>query len=567
MKLFSSIPYNLLLLAAFTLCLAPTPANAAPDWLAIGDVGNADDPQPQGGFGGVDYDYAISRFETTNADYVAFLNAKASSDPLGLYNPSMGDDTSNPSTAGILRAGTPGSYVYTARAGFESKPVNFVSFFDAMRFANWIHNGEGNGDTETGAYTLLGGTATPSNGSTVQRNPGANVVVPAQDEWFKAAYYDGVAEAYYDFPMGTDDTPTCTSPTADPNTANCGNSIIRGVTPVSSYTGSASPYGTFDQGGNVQEWNENIVFAGGRAVRGGGWTGLTTPLRASGIGSWEPTVERSDIGFRLVLLDVEPSGGSQDVEEISISKVADRFDGELAYTFETCVLGSGILFAEVITPNGGNFGLAEPPFGSASIDDGRCFRDFSSDSTEFNQQYPNGEYVFSIFGDEVLDSKTVAFQDVEPGAYLEILRPSDGATVPANEDLIYEWMLVEKSNGVGCIAGMSCADEISVEITELASMTGATLIVDEELPLTATESVVPASELEVEALYIAEIGTSTGASIPNDTTDMGDPIQTVTSYEERNEVFVEVPELAEGQRLITALLTLAGLLGRRAGRM
>jgi hypothetical protein len=98
-------------------------------------------------------------------------------------------------------------------------------------------------------------------------------------------------------------------------------------------------------------------------------------------------------------------------------------------------------------------------------------------------------------------------------------------------------------------------------------MTGATLIVDEELPLTATESVVPASELEVEALYIAEIGTSTGASIPNDTTDMGDPIQTVTSYEERNEVFVEVPELAEGQRLITALLTLAGLLGRRAGRM
>ena len=39
-------------------------------------------------------------------------------------------------------------------------PVNYVDFYDALRFANWMNNGQGNGDTETGAYTLLGGTPT-----------------------------------------------------------------------------------------------------------------------------------------------------------------------------------------------------------------------------------------------------------------------------------------------------------------------------------------------------------------------------------------------------------------------
>jgi formylglycine-generating enzyme len=110
---------------------------------------------------------------------------------------------------GILRMGTPGSYTYVVKAGFEDDAVNFVTFFDAVRFANWIHNGEGSGDTETGAYTLLGGSATPSNGSTVERNPGAAVAVPSQDEWFKAAHYDAALGIYYDYPTGSDTPPDC----------------------------------------------------------------------------------------------------------------------------------------------------------------------------------------------------------------------------------------------------------------------------------------------------------------------------------------------------------------------
>ena len=38
-----------------------------------------------------------------------------------------------------------------------------------------MNNGQGTGDTETGAYTLLGGTAAPSNADTVTRNTGATI--------------------------------------------------------------------------------------------------------------------------------------------------------------------------------------------------------------------------------------------------------------------------------------------------------------------------------------------------------------------------------------------------------
>jgi hypothetical protein len=62
---------------------------------------------------------------------------------------------SNALVGGITRSGSDGSYTYTAKAGFENKPVTYVSFWDALRFANWLNNGQGGGDTETGAYAPL----------------------------------------------------------------------------------------------------------------------------------------------------------------------------------------------------------------------------------------------------------------------------------------------------------------------------------------------------------------------------------------------------------------------------
>ena len=60
--------------------------------------------------------------------------------------------------------------------------------------------------------------------------------------------------AAFDFPTGTDTETTCALPGATANTANCNYRLRDDVTDVGSYTGSPSPYGTFDQGGNMWEY-------------------------------------------------------------------------------------------------------------------------------------------------------------------------------------------------------------------------------------------------------------------------------------------------------------------------
>ena len=96
--------------------------------------------------------------------------------------------------AASAEAASAAAIAYTAKPNMGDKPVNFVSWYDAIRFANWLNNGQGDGDTETGAYTLLGGTPTPSNGSSITRNPGATWFLPSEDEWYKAAYYQPAAQ-------------------------------------------------------------------------------------------------------------------------------------------------------------------------------------------------------------------------------------------------------------------------------------------------------------------------------------------------------------------------------------
>jgi formylglycine-generating enzyme required for sulfatase activity len=171
-----------------------------------------------------------------------------------------------------------------------------------------MNNGQGAGDTETGAYTLLGGTATPSNGTSVTRNAGATIFLTSQDEWYKAAYYDPSSSSYLDYPAGSDEETTCATPTATANQANC-DLVVGDLTPVGSYPGSASPYGTFDQGGNVGEWNE----AGGdpspyRGVRGGQYGDEPNELAAAFQNADYPDRDGSGLGFRLAMIP-EPGTG------------------------------------------------------------------------------------------------------------------------------------------------------------------------------------------------------------------------------------------------------------------
>ena len=83
----------------------------------------------------------------------------------------------------------------------------YVSFFDAMRFTNWLHNGQGSGDTESGVYTIGSGTDEV-------RSASAKYWIPSEDEWYKAAYYDPNSGVYYDYPTGTDTAPYSDNPAA-----------------------------------------------------------------------------------------------------------------------------------------------------------------------------------------------------------------------------------------------------------------------------------------------------------------------------------------------------------------
>jgi len=279
------------------------------EFVPVGNSGNADDIHGDG-YGGVDYEYRISKYEVTAGQYAEFLNAVAKTDTYGLYNPSM---WSHSHGCKIQRTGSADNWTYDVAADWANRPVNFVSWGDAARFANWLDNGQltgvqNNTTTEDGSYFLDGAT---SNASllTVNRESDAVLAITSEDEWYKAAYYSGSSGTYYDYPTGTDVVPDNGNPGGDTgNTANyydgdqtVGDPYYR--TPVGQFDLSDSPYGTFDQGGNVWEWNEGIINTSYRGLRGGSFEfagyvdgyDLSVNVRSYN----EPTTESYNIGFRV----------------------------------------------------------------------------------------------------------------------------------------------------------------------------------------------------------------------------------------------------------------------------
>ncbi len=241
------------------------------DWAVVDNPGNAPDSRYNGiSVGSVDYIYEIGKYEVTAGQYTEFLNAVAKADPNGLYSTQMGNLSSF--GGNIMRTGSSPNFIYSVAADWANRPVNYVSFWDAARFTNWLQNGQptgpqGPGTTEDGAYRNVG------NQIAFARQPGPRFVIPTENEWYKAAYHDknvGLAASYFDYPTGTNSVPG-TDATEATNAGNNANYRIDfGVyalgppyyrTEVGEYQLSDSPYGTFDQGGNVWEWNETMAIS------------------------------------------------------------------------------------------------------------------------------------------------------------------------------------------------------------------------------------------------------------------------------------------------------------------
>ena len=246
------------------------------------------------GYGSVDYTYNIGKYPVTAGQYTAFLNAVAGVDSYSLYNTNM---SSTQWGSGIARSGggTVGNpYTYTVASSHANRPVNFVSWGDAARFTNWLHNGQPagaqvSGTTETGAYTL-NGAMTGADLVAVTRNADWKWALASEDEWYKAAHHktDGTDE-YWLFPTSSD--------TIDNTMANYSGSVGH-TTDVGSYP-YPSPYGTYDQGGNVWEWNEEVQYNWARGTRGGSFADNALAAWFRGDGAL-PTSEFPGQGFRVV---------------------------------------------------------------------------------------------------------------------------------------------------------------------------------------------------------------------------------------------------------------------------
>ena len=329
MRLKSLCSMALLLVAGFAIPASGDVFNmpsglTSLETVPVGDAGNAADTRypdySRGitGFGAVNYAYNIGKYEVTAGQYTQFLNAVAATDTYGLYNPTMGDIvTTNFCGCNIQRSGDSGSYSYSVDAAWANRPVNWVSFWDAARFVNWLGNGQptgpqGPGTTETGAYTLDGYNAPDGHGIT--RNPDATWALPSEDEWYKAAYYKGGGTnvGYWTYPTRSDAAPSNVLDPAGTNNANFRSNGVLSIgapyyrTEVGAFAGSPGPYGTFDQGGSLFEWNEALDVEGPgfvyRGERGSTFYSSLCSKASADNGGGTPSHGSRDDGFRVVMV-------------------------------------------------------------------------------------------------------------------------------------------------------------------------------------------------------------------------------------------------------------------------
>jgi formylglycine-generating enzyme required for sulfatase activity len=298
--------------AAYSSCTSPEAEAAA-----------AEEPKkPCQQVGSVKHRYGINELEVTVKQWVAFLNTV---DPLGRNSNHLYSETESggawPRFGQIdFNAAAPAGRRYTLAApDWADKPYAFANFLRSARFVNSLYNGKvisRRPSTSNGfKYITYRVRLSPITGKGMYdmgkrapvRTHESGFVLPSQNEWIKAAYYDPATDSYWKYPTnaGVFGDNTATAPnqsTLDPATGDVTNAAEQpvatfhaekteapnwcpsnqtaeacatvnpfGIPPkayAKIYAGSVgtvgqaktfSPWGTLDQGGNVVEWTDTIT--------------------------------------------------------------------------------------------------------------------------------------------------------------------------------------------------------------------------------------------------------------------------------------------------------------------
>jgi len=214
------------------------------------------------------------------------------------------------------RVGLPGATNYST----GTHPVQRVSWYGSVSFANWLSEMEG----LTPVYDA-GTAGWPANFA----NNGYHL--PTEAQWERAAAWDGTKHWVYSFTSDTltgkdranyyDSSPNYVNPlglTTTPYTSPVGWFDGMNVSPNGSVmtVDSVSPVGAYDMTGNVWEWCHDWYAANyyntspetdprGDAsgsscvIRGGSWESIASPCRSAERGSGQPASWSNVIGFRL----------------------------------------------------------------------------------------------------------------------------------------------------------------------------------------------------------------------------------------------------------------------------
>jgi formylglycine-generating enzyme required for sulfatase activity len=250
---------------------------------------------PVSGYGIVNNDYRMGRFEITNDQWNKFKAA---------YGPVTG----NPSSA------------YSDDSYFTGTnvPANNVSWYEAAQFVNWLNTSTGHqaaykftGTQGTIDYALATwSTAEADNGTNLYRHKDAMYYLPTEHEWVKAAYWNGMGLQTYATKAG--------DPLFRGNGTNGGWNYYDFNFPQDPWavgSGSEELNGTFDMMGNVCEWTESPWTSGdygtgsNRVLRGGSYLdpSLLVSSGRSNDARTAPYYVYHDIGFRVASETPEPA--------------------------------------------------------------------------------------------------------------------------------------------------------------------------------------------------------------------------------------------------------------------
>lgn len=233
----------------------------------------------------VNHDYRMGKFEITNNQWDKF-------------EANYGTVTGNAGVPGYPNIGYSLSSTYTG----ANVPNNNVSWLEAAQFVNWLNTSTGHtaaykftGTIHTSDYTFSAWVSSDSgyNANNPFRNSNAFYYLPTENEFVKAAYWNGTTLQTYSNASASD----LVSGSPDPAKWNYLSSGRNSPWVVGS--GIQELNGTYDMMGNVFEWIEDPYAGWLRKLRGGCWLNDFSTLAASDWHYNRPDSEDYALGFRV----------------------------------------------------------------------------------------------------------------------------------------------------------------------------------------------------------------------------------------------------------------------------